>query len=564
VRDLCVFAKHDVARDPPFSSMDLISCRNLMIYLGPTLQDRVIGLLHYALNDSGFLLLGASETVRATAGFSSVDGKNKIYARTSGAARRAFDFTTPRSSPDVVAPPLAPQPSGPSDVHREADRLVLAKFAPAGVVVTADLTVIQFRGHTGPYLEHAAGVASLELLRTVREELRLPLRRAIDRARSTEAVTRETGVVVAVADQRRVVALEVIPFALRAAPQRYFLVLFEDVTPQASIEVAERTAPPPEADTAAEDALRDELASTRQYLESVIEQLEVANEDLKAANEEIVSSNEELRSTNEELQSAKEELQATNEELRTVNDEMRDRSVEATRLSDDLANVLTSIEIPILIAGRDARLQRFTPAAGRAFGLRPTDLEHPIEELRPIVSIAPTLPGIVGKVLDQLQPFSVQCRDAGGHWYELWVRPYVTLDGRIDGTVIVARDLDAEKKLDEYQARIRRMAFDATLTEERERRRLAVEIHDRMGQTLALAQIKLASVRRELTGEARTNVEAAVELLEQAIADQRAVVFDLSPPLLYDLGLKEALAWFAEDFEKRHASSRSRHPRSYA
>jgi signal transduction histidine kinase len=386
----------------------------------------------------------------------------------------------------------------------------------------------------------------------VREELRLPLRRVLDRARSTNAVARETGVAVVIADQRRTVTLEVIPFLLRVVAQRYFLVLFEDVTPAAGIEKVMLAALPTEADAASEDALRGELASTRQYLESVIEQLEVANEDLRAANEEIVSSNEELRSTNEELQSAKEELQATNEELRTVNDEMGDRSVEATRLSDDLTNVLTSMEIPILIAGRDGRLRRFTPAAGRVFGLSSADLGGPLPELRPLVSMASSLPGIVGKVLEQLQPLSLECQDASGHWYELWVRPYLTLDGRVDGTVMVARDIDSEKKVNEYQERLRRMAFDATLTEERERRRIALEVHDRMGGNLAVAQIKLASLRSGFAGETRAAMDEVVKLLEQTIADKRTLVFELSPPLLYDLGLKEALSWFAEDLEKRH------------
>jgi two-component system CheB/CheR fusion protein len=223
------------------------------------------------------------------------------------------------------------------------------------------------------------------------------------------------------------------------------LVLFtEEATEQAAAPPAGPT-PTPDADHAASAALRQELTSTRQYLESVIEQLEATNEELMAANEEIVSSNEELRSGNEELESSKEELQATNEELRTLNDEMRDRSVEATRLSDDLTNVLSSAEIPIVIVGRDSRVRRFTPAAGRAFGLVTADLGRPLSEARQIGAIAAVLTPLVEQVLQELRPLDSTIQDLSGRWHQVWVRPYKTLDGRIDGTVIAARDIDAEK-----------------------------------------------------------------------------------------------------------------------
>ncbi len=687
VRDLCVFARHDVTCDPPFSAMDLISCRNMMIYLGPELQDRVVALLHYALNEPGFLLLGSAETVRAFAGFSAVDGKNKIYARTSAAPRLAFDFTTLRS-PFDSAPrgPAAPgsataaggwKSSGASDVHREADRLVLAEFAPPGVVVTDDLAVIQFRGHTGPFLEPAPGVATLDLLRLAREELRLPLRRAIDGARTTQATVTETNLAILLGEQRRSLTLEVVPFAIHPERQRFFLVLFKDAAVDEAATAAAARPLAPEPIRAGDDELRRELASTRQYLESVVEQGEAANEELKAANEEIVSSNEELRSTNEELQSAKEELQATNEELRTLNDEMRDRSVVATRLSDDLTNVLTSVEIPILIVGRDAVLRRFTPAAARLFGLIGSDLGRPVDAVPNMAALVPALGTILSEVLETLRPRESLLQDTASRWHQLAVRPYVTLDGRIDGTVISVRDIDAEKRsaerltsakkyaegivgtvrdglvvldrdarvqsankvflrafrltpgeiegrrLDElghtglaaralrelmgdpapgagalrleqtdgvggarvflvnarhiedtdlvllsfadvteteraadeiraYQEDLQRMSFEAAVAEERERRRLAVELHDRIGQPLALAQIRLTSVRGELTGDPRAGLDAAVALLERAIADQRALVFDLSPPVLYDLGLAEALSWLGEDFQKRY------------
>jgi two-component system, chemotaxis family, CheB/CheR fusion protein len=686
IRDLCVFARHDVTCDPPFSTMDLISCRNMMIYLGQELQDRVIGLFHYALNERGFLALGSTETVGAFVGFSVVDGKNKIYARSSAAARRTFDFLPPRSRSSTVAGGVTSGSSTPtgswksssaSEVQREADRLVLAEFAPPGVVVTENLAVIQFRGHTGAFLEHIPGAATLDLLRLAREELRLPLRRAVDSARTTNAAVLARDVAILVGQQRRMVTLEVIPFAIPPQLQRFFLVLFRDATSSESTTDALPGSNAAEAvPTADDDDLRRDLASTRQYLESVVEQSELANEELKAANEEIVSSNEELRSTNEELQSAKEELQATNEELRTLNDELENRSVSATRLSNDLTNVLTSVEIPILIVNRDLTLRRFTPAAARLFSLVAADLGRPVDAVVNIRAVLPGLASALLDVLENLHPQDSLFEDAAARWQELSVRPYLTHDGRIDGTVISVRDVDVEKRsaerlttakkyaegivstvreglvvldrelrvqsankaflqafqvnaqeiqgkclddlgcaglvtpalrklLDElaedgeplrleqsgdacervfmviarrieqtelvllafadvteseraakelhaYQEDLQRMSFEAAIAEERERRRLAIELHDRLGQPLALAQIKLTSVRGELSGDARAAVDAAVALLEQAIAEERALIFDLSPPILYDLGLAEALAWLAEDFEARY------------
>lgn len=465
VRDLCVFAKHDVARDPPFSTMDLISCRNLMIYLGPELQERVIALLHYALSEPGFLMLGSAESVRAFAGFTGVDSKNKLFARSSAAPRLAFDFTKPRLAFELDSPGgsgaldsvFGLRPPSQADVFREADRRVLAEFAPPGVVVTDDLAIVQFRGHTAAFLEHASGAASLELLRTAREELRLPLRRALEQARASRTPARQA-VSLFEAEKPRTVTIEVLPFSVGSA--LLFLVLFADEAPKQPGAEPPVDGSEPDAGRVANAALQQELKSTRQYLGSVIEQLEATNEELKAANEEIVSSNEELRSGNEELESAKQELQATNEELRILNDEMRDRSVEATRLSDDLTNVLSSVEIPIVILGRDSRVRRFTPAAGKVFGLVPADLGQALSESRQIGALGSLLMPMISEVLEQLCPLESTIRDQNGRWHQLWVRPYKTLDGRIDGTVIATRDIDAEKRSSEGLLAARKYAED--------------------------------------------------------------------------------------------------------
>jgi two-component system CheB/CheR fusion protein len=685
LRDHCVFARHDATRDPPFAGMDLISCRNLMIYLGPALQDRLLPVFHYALNDPGFLVLGEAESVRAFPGFAPLETtKRRIYARTAAAPRRPFGFASYPLADAASGRELdaAPKPSSALDVHREADRLVLAEFAPPGVVITDDLSIVQFRGRTGPFLQPSPGVPSFELLRMVREELRLPLRQAIDAARLKHVAQRSPAIALG-GTPRQTVELEVIPFRVLSTSQRFFVVLFRElIAPESAASL-----PPAPPAGAREELVGQELASTRTYLQSVIEQLEASNEELKAANEEIVSSNEELRSTNEELQMAKEELQATNEELSTVNEEMAVRNVEATRLSDDLTNVLSSVEIPIVILGRDSRLRRFTPAAAKLLQLLPGDLGRPLDGKSPIPE--GELTEMVSDVLEHLSPVSRTLVDTLGCWHQLTVRPYLTLENRIDGTVITAFDIDAVKKSEQLiaqsqkyaesivdtirecllvldgdlrvrsanrsfhqtfgtsapdlegrplaeigrggwdipalQASLRalgeserlegyrlerdfpglgqrtfvlnahriekstsillaiddvtereraeqalrkvetdfreklrdhqdklRMAFEATVAEERERRRIAAHLHDHIGQSLALAQIKLTSVRDALSGAARVAIDEAASLLAQSSTDTRTLIFELSPPILYDLGLKEALAWLGEDLEKRN------------
>jgi two-component system CheB/CheR fusion protein len=455
IRDLCVFAKQDATRDPPFAGMDLISCRNLMIYLGATLQDRLLPIFHYALREPGFLVLGNAETIRAFPGFVAVDAKNRIYARTSAAPRILLDLGD-RRLPEVGGEEglTGTKASVPQDVNREVDRLVLAEFAPPGVVVTDNLAIVQFRGRTGPFLEPSAGVASFDLLRMVREELRLPLRQTIDEVRTKQAVARRP--VSLAGPGPRELVLEVIPFRVPSTPQRFFVVLFREAIAAA----AEPPGVPPaaaEAPSAVSGDLAQELASTRDYLQSVIEQLEVSNEELRAANEEIVSSNEELRSTNEELQMTKEELQATNEELRTMNDEMKVRNGEATRLNEDLSNVLTSVAIPIVILGRDSRIRRFTPAAAKLFALNPSDVGRAFAEVKPTFP-GPGLGPSIAQVLQKLTPVEATVQDEGGRWFQVTVLPYVTLDNRIDGTVVTAVDIDAVKKGELLLAAARRYA----------------------------------------------------------------------------------------------------------
>jgi two-component system CheB/CheR fusion protein len=368
VRELCVFSRHNMASDPPFSHLDLVSCRNVLIYMDTGLQKRVLPILHYSLNPGGFLLLGGSESVGPfTDLFEQVDYRHRIFRRNPGAAGPPLDFTGHAALEGRLWPERrvegAPLWTA-LDVQREADRIVLSRYAPVGVVVDETGTVLQFRGRTAAYLEPAPGTATLDLFRMLREGLLAEVRSAVNQAKVENlAVTRE-GVRLPEDGQMRGLTIEVIPFKIPPSGARFFLVLFQDGAPAPA---GPAPGAGPEAAAPAADQqvapLQQELAALREYLQSALEEQESTNEELKSANEEILSANEELQSTNEELQTAKEESQSASEELATVNEELRHRNAELARVNNDLVNVLGGVSIPIVMVGRDLRVRRFTPLA---------------------------------------------------------------------------------------------------------------------------------------------------------------------------------------------------------
>jgi two-component system CheB/CheR fusion protein len=454
IRDLCVFARHDVTRDPPFSRMDLISCRNLLIYLDLPLQRRVVPAFHYALNPGGLLVLGRSEGLNTFGDlFTPLDERNKVYIRRAVApVTPLLDYRLdPGPTPAAQPRPPVPPGMGGLDIQREADRVLLTRFAPPGVVVDENLMILQFRGRTGPFLEPAPGVASLDLIKMVREGLLIELRSTLAQAKSQNSAVRKEGLQVRDADgSLRPVNIEVVPIRVPFSGERCFLVLFEEAgQPRPGRSPA---APPPPA-TPAEKAeqesevtrLRQELDATREFLQAVIEEHEATSEELKSANEEILSSNEELQSTNEELQTAKEEMQSANEELITLNDELKHRNFELGKVNDDLVNLLAGVNIPIVMVGRDTRIRRFTPQAERLLNLIPSDVGRPISDLKPNISLE-ALEKPLREVIESLTPQEYEVQDRDGRWFSLRVRPYVTADKKVDGATLVAVDIDALKR----------------------------------------------------------------------------------------------------------------------
>jgi two-component system CheB/CheR fusion protein len=445
LRDMCVFARHDLARDPPFSRLDLVVCRNVLIYLDATLQRRLISVFHYALRPRGFLMLGSAETTGSQSWFTVVDKKWRLY-RKAPVDTIAFGLPTEVPQQPKVLPALQAvvRPEG-RPVQEEANRVILDKYGPPGVVVDANLEIVHFRGHTGPFLEAASGEPSLNVLKMARGGLLHPLRSALALARRRRRTVRKEGVLVQRNSDWRAINIDVLP--LITARGEYFLILFES-PPQAPGGKGRKAAPVRERDSATDGRvadLRRELAASREYLQSIIQELEAANEELQSANEEILSSNEELQSTNEELDTAKEELQSTNEELNTVNEELHSRNDELARANSDLVNLLGSVDLPLVIVGDDMAIRRFTPTAERLFNLIPGDVGRPIGQINPNI-VFDDLKGLIQKTIDDISSQERDVQDRDGHWYSLRIRPYRSIDNRIDGAVIAAIDIDATNR----------------------------------------------------------------------------------------------------------------------
>ncbi|HEY9632443.1 MAG TPA: CheR family methyltransferase, partial [Coleofasciculaceae cyanobacterium] len=451
VREVCVFARQNLIGDPPFSRLDLISCRNVLIYLGTPLQKKLLPIFHYGLKSTGFLLLGTSETVGDfTDLFTLYDKRNKIYAKKLITSRLNIDLAESPYPPVTTPPQVSAIEQLPADLElqREADRIVLNQYAPAGVVVDMNLEILQFRGQTSPYLEPTPGRASLNLLRMAKEELRRELQTGIYQARQQKLSLKREGIQLREGERIRQIAINITPFQV-GETQECYLVLFEDAPPMLALpEATDDGSTPSKRKTreASEIArLKQELATTREHLQSIIEEQQATNQDLRAANEEILSSNEELQSTNEELETAKEEIQATNEEMNTVNEELRHRTKEATQVSNDLQNLLNSINIPILMLGADLQIRQFTPAVEGIFNLISKDIGRPLSDITHKLNV-PNLEQEILEVIRTLNLKTAEIQDRDGHWYHLRIRPYRTIDNKIDGAVLVLIDIDDLKR----------------------------------------------------------------------------------------------------------------------
>lgn len=455
IRDIVVFSEQDVTADPPFSRIDLISCRNLLIYLGANLQKRLIPLFHYALNPGGLLFLGTSESVGESAErFTPLDRAAKLFLRkeewtSTPLPGRKTDAGTRTVTPrgDARSPHREPAPPEPSR-RQITEEVILAHHTPAAALVEDSGEILYLHGQTGLFLEPAPGEAALNIMKMAREGLRRDLTIALHRAVTLGANVHCPGIRIPSPGGGVTVDLDVRRVLLkRASGGNLYLVVLQRVA--ASGRPAEPAEQDPSGERPASDPrishLEEELRAKEDYLQAVLQEMQVSNEELRSSVEELQSMNEELQSTNEELQTSKEELQSVNEELATINTELETKVAALSRVEADMDNLLAGTGVGTIFVDMKLRIQRFTPAATELLNLIPGDVGRPVGHLTSRLEGYDRLSEETHGVLDTLVPREVEVRTLRGVWYLLRIRPYRTLDNVIEGAVITFTDITEVK-----------------------------------------------------------------------------------------------------------------------
>ena len=475
IREVCVFARQDMTKDPPFSKVDLVSCRNVLIYMGKPLQDTILPIFHYALKPDGCLLLGKAEAIESYADlFTPLDRKHRIFRKRLFPAVQVNGLHARPARPSrgrSVRAAVGEQSQGRSgvSVREEAHRLIMERYAPAGVVINEKMEILEILGDTHPYVRLTSGTANLSLLRLVRRDLVAQLSAAVDLARRTGTPVRREGRAVQRGQEApRGPYLEIIPLKAGSGPNDRLLVLFEEeMVPTADARAIGRAAgtkAKPDAKGNGRELirLRNELADSQEHLRLLMDGRQTVEEELKSANEELMSSMEELQSANEELQTSHEELESTNEELTTVNDQLGIRNRDLTEISNDLTNLVTSVNVPIVILTGDLRVRRSTVAADKVMGLTPADIGRHVSEIRHTLRIS-SLEAEAAAVLKSLEVREIEIQDRLNIWYSMRMRPYRTEDDRIDGVVVVLSEIDRLKL--SFQEAERARNFSRTIVE---------------------------------------------------------------------------------------------------
>jgi two-component system CheB/CheR fusion protein len=535
VRELVVFAPHNLLGDPPFSRLDLIACRNVMIYLQRDVQRDVIELFHYALNPGGILTLGTSETIDGSDFFQSVDKRACVWRKRNVPAPEprlpVFPLVHRRLSGALGGDRSAGEPVVYGALHQR----VVERYAPPSALVSPDDEVVHLSEHAGRYLVHPGGEPTTSVFKLVRKELRVELRTALLKARQYGQAARSKPLPVQFDGHAAAVVLDVRP-AYDPPQEGFCLVIFDE-------RAGARSQPATNDDGEAQSReIEAELDLSQQRLQAIIERYETGQEELKAANEELQSSNEELRSTLEELETSKEELQSMNEELQTVNQENQHKVEELAQLSGDLQSLMAATDIATIFLDRELRIMRFTPRVGELFNVRPSDRGRPLADFTHRLGYEDLL-GDARRVLDRLASVEREVEDHEGRWYLTRVLPYRSADDRIEGVVITFVDVTERRELE-------RALLRAT---EEERRRVGRELHDGLGQHLAATAYLADGLAQRLGAEghpAAPDADEVRDLVRGAIAETRMLSQQLMPLDLSARGLGEALRGLTRSLEE--------------
>jgi two-component system CheB/CheR fusion protein len=458
IRETIVFAVQNVIKDPPFTRLDLLSCRNLLIYLEPELQRRVIGLFSYALRSEGLLLLGSSESIAGfNEAFENVDKKNKLFRRKDTRAETPAEFSALPAAVNLPRPPDTKAISGRETavVVQSAEQVLLANLAPPSVLINERGDIAYFHGRTGRFLEPPSGEPITNVFSMLRKGLRLELPAALRQAARRAEPVVHSGLQVASDNGFISVRLTVRHLSDPPPVRDMYLVTFE-VEPEPSAK-RKSSARPDAQPTQRIGELELELQNTRENLQGTIEELETSNEELKSTNEELQSTNEELQSANEELETSREEMQSLNEELQTVNSELEERNRALSQANDDMQNLLNSTDVATVFLDDNLVIKRFTTQARKVFSLIDTDIGRPISDL----SANLEYDGFVRDARDVLQSLVFQEREIrtkDGAWRLMRIMPYRTAENVIDGLVMTFIDIHRVKVKEEETESARRLA----------------------------------------------------------------------------------------------------------
>ncbi|HPL64766.1 MAG TPA: CheR family methyltransferase [Syntrophales bacterium] len=449
IREAAVFAVQNVIKDAPFTKLDILSCRNLLIYLDSDLQSRLMPLFHYSLKTGGLLFLGSSESIGSYMDlFRAFDKKWKFYRRTETpsannvGAFAGFPWTLESGQREAVPEVRKLRAVSTSELAR---KVLIENFAPPSVLINSRGEILHVQGKTGKYLEPSPGQASLNIIDMAREGLQFELRSALRSVQQERMETVQRNIRVKTNGGSQVINLKIIPVPDSEQAQGLMLVSFEDVIPVKAKPAEKEKEGRADARAGRVHEIEKELKYTRENLQATIEELQASNEELKSANEEMQSTNEELQSTNEELETSKEEMQSVNEELATVNSELQVKIEQLSRAENDMRNLLDSTNIGIIFLDRDLRIKRFTQEATKLINLIHSDIGRPISHIVANLEYE-GLDRDARQVLDALVPKEQEVRTRDGHNYLMRIMPYRTVENVIDGVTVTFTDIGRLKE----------------------------------------------------------------------------------------------------------------------
>jgi two-component system CheB/CheR fusion protein len=555
LRDMCIFAKQDITIDPPFSNLDLIMCRNVLIYFDSYLHEKVLPIFHYGLKPNGFLVVGESESVgKFQYLFEPIIPRGVIYRKKQAPSQAMLseENFVPYAAKKTVAS------LGKADLlavlGEKVDHLITTEYGPATLLVNNNLDILVFRGDVAPYLSPESGVASLNVTKIIRKELRSQVQTALYRSRKEKKIFKETARFKQ-KGQSKTIGIEIRPLETAEYDEPFYLVLFteatsHDVNPSKEVEPAVSSDEVEGLKDRQIRELREDLEATKLSLNTLVEGNEATNEELRSSMEEVQSSNEELQSTNEELETAKEELQSGNEELQTLNEELKNRNQALGGLNDDLANLQTNIDIAVVIVDSEHKIRRFTASAQDLLRILPSDVGRSIANVNPGVHIE-DLEKSIAEVITNLKSVSREVEGVEGRCYEMRIRPYLTEEKKIDGAVLSFTDITerrkAEEKLEDYRKNLEKLVEERTKQLKDSERLAAIGAtagmvgHDIRNPLQAIASdvyllktdlVSMANVEKKKNAqESLEGIEKNISYINKIVADLQDFAKPISPKL---------------------------------